>query len=136
MENNMKLSAINMHLLALISAVLVLSGTIHAGSPHLMPKITPGARHISAPSGAKLLYYGGRVVSNMEVVQVLWGTGSYIPEVSGTGTPSIASFYQGVLNSSYIDWLTEYNTTITAQNGSAGTQQTIGHGAFVGQVTI
>src|ERR1051325_1327017 len=53
----------------------------------------------SAPAGAHLQYFGGRVVSNIQVVQVIWGTGSYIPEVLSTASPSMATFYQGVLNS-------------------------------------
>src|SRR5690348_15239667 len=36
----------------------------------------------SAPAGAHLNYYGGRVVSNMQVVQVIYGTGSYLPQVT------------------------------------------------------
>ena len=35
-------------------------------------------------------------------------------------------FYQGVLNSPYVDWLTEYNTNITAVGGQPGTNQAIG----------
>jgi hypothetical protein len=102
--------------------------------------VTPAA----APVGAHLSYFGGRVVSNMQVVQVLWGAGtlpvggngSYIPQVSSTASPSMASFYQGVLNSKYVDWLTEYNTAgITAPNGTS-TNQIIGHGSFSMQVTI
>jgi len=86
----------------------------------------------SAPAGAHLAYFGGRVVSNIQVVQVIWGTGSYIPEVLSTGSPSMASFYQGVLNSPYVDWLTEYNTPAQP----TGTNQTIGRGSFSMQVTI
>ncbi|HEX6838757.1 MAG TPA: hypothetical protein VF334_19400, partial [Polyangia bacterium] len=46
----------------------------------------------SAPPGAHLSYFGGRVVSNAQVVQVLYGMGSYLPEVTSTSTPSIATF--------------------------------------------
>ncbi len=81
----------------------------------------------SAAGTAHLTYYGGRVVSNTRVVQVLWGSGSYVPNVSSTSSPSIATFFQGVLNSAYLDWLgTEYDTPT----------QTIGRGSFVGQYTI
>ena len=66
----------------------------------------------SAPLGAHLDYYGGRVVSNMQVIQVLWGTGAagtrsgqILAQVRDTSTPSIATFYQQVLNSPYVDWL-------------------------------
>jgi|GEM_PF-3013111 len=85
----------------------------------------------AAPAGAKLVYHGGRVVSNIQVVQVLYGTGSYLPQVTSTAAPSMATFYQQVTNSSYFDWLTEYNTPSTG-----GTNQKIGHGSFSTQVQI
>ncbi|HEX3765718.1 MAG TPA: kelch repeat-containing protein [Kofleriaceae bacterium] len=92
---------------------------------------TPSPR--SAPPGAHLQYFGGRVVSNIQVVQVIYGSGSFLPEVLSTGTPSIASFYQGVLNSPYVDWLTEYNTVGQPPPTS---NQVLGRGSFSQQVTI
>jgi hypothetical protein len=105
------------------------------GKPHVLPMRPPGffLTPRSAPAGAHLTYYGGRVVSNMQVVQVLWGSGSYLPQVSSTATPSVASFYQQALNSSYVDWLWEYNTSGLAASNS---NQMIGRGSFLGQVTI
>ena len=90
------------------------------------------------PAGAQLTYYGGRVVSNMQVIQVLWGTGSYLSNVGSTGTPSMATFYQQALNSSYIDWLDhDYNTvTPSPRVGTTQTNQHIGRGSFVNQYTI
>ncbi len=85
----------------------------------------------AAPAGAHLSYFGGPVISNVHVVQVLWGNGAFAPQVSGTTTPSIASFFTDITNSTYMDMLSEYNTTI-----SGGTNQTIGHGTFDGQFTI
>jgi hypothetical protein len=102
-----------------------------------MPRLDPdqpaaGAiRSGSAPAGAHLNYLGGRVVSNVRVVQVIYGTGSYLPEVTSTATPSIATFYQQVTNSAYFDWLTEYNTS-----GGTHAGQAIGRGSFVQQVQI
>jgi hypothetical protein len=92
----------------------------------------------TAPAGARLTYYGGRVVSNMQVVQVLWGTGSYLSNVSSTASPSIATFYQAVLNSAYVDWFdSEYNTVNpTPVANSTKTNQHIGRGSFLQQVTI
>lgn len=87
----------------------------------------------SAPPGAHLTYFGGRVVSQPQVVQVLYGTGSYIPQVTSTATPSMASFYQGVLNSAYVDWLVEYNTVGLPP---PTTNQTINRGSFSTQVQI
>ncbi|HEY0476340.1 MAG TPA: kelch repeat-containing protein [Kofleriaceae bacterium] len=100
---------------------------------HGQVRQSEGAPHTtSAPGGAHLSYHGGRVVSNIQVVQVLYGAGNYLPEVTSTATPSMATFYQGVLNSPYVDWLSEYNTTPLP--GSSN--QTIGRGSFLGQATI
>jgi len=88
----------------------------------------------SAPPGAHLTYFGGRVVSNIEVVQVLYGAGGYAPQVTSTSSPSMATFYQGVLTSSYVDWLNEYDTTAPAP--TPRTEQVIGRGRFRAQVTI
>ncbi|MDG0833206.1 beta strand repeat-containing protein [Roseateles saccharophilus] len=106
-----------------------------AGKPHVLPMRAPGyfAAPRSAPAGAHLTYYGGRVVSNMQVVQVLWGTGSYLAQVQNTTTPSMASFYQQALNSTYVDWLSEYNTSGLAAPTS---NQVIGRGSFLGQYII
>jgi hypothetical protein len=102
------------------------SGATAPGSP-----TTPAG---TAPPGAQLAYYGGHIIPSVQVIQVLYGTGTYTPEVSdssSTDGTSIASFYKGVTASTYIDWLSEYNTTF-----AGGTQQTIGRGAFVRQVQI
>jgi hypothetical protein len=72
----------------------------------------------------------------VQVVQVVWGTGSYLSNITSTSTPSMATFYQQVPNSAYFDWLSEYDTNITAVGGQSGTNQTIGHGSFLRQVTI
>jgi uncharacterized membrane protein len=96
----------------------------------------PRSGSTPAPAGAHLTYYGGRVVSNLQVVGVLWGTGVYLPEVTSSSSPSIATFFQGVLNSGYVDWLDpEYNTSLRSFNGTQ-TSQRIGRGAFVGWTTI
>ena len=114
------------------------------GGPNDLPSRTDTPDNFAtSPPGAHLTYYGGRVVSNMQVVQVLWGTGGaggsnghFLAQVVDTSTPSIATFYQQVLNSGYVDWLTEYNTDITDNGGGPGTNQTIGHGSFSEQVAI
>ncbi len=113
------------------------------GGPNALPSRPTGPVNLSAPGGAHLTYYGGRVVSNMQVVQVLWGTGGagtangdFLAGVFNTSTPSMATFYQQVLNSAYVDWLTEYNTDILDFGGIMGTNQTIGRGSFSEQVRI
>jgi hypothetical protein len=136
--------------LALVAVLLLPSvawGTnnnpLLVGGPNALPSRPLGTVRLSVPSGAHLTYYGGRVVSNIQVVQVLWGTGSagggtgqFLLEVLNTSTPSMATFYQGVLNSAYVDWLGEYNTNITDFGGGPGTNQSIGRGSFSRQVAI
>ena len=86
-----------------------------------------GMQNFSAPNGAHLTYYGGRVVTNMQLVIVLW-TSSVNASLAGTGTPSLMSFYTQMLgNGSYTAWLNrEYNTIGQATN------QVIGPGGVVG----
>jgi hypothetical protein len=98
----------------------------------------PLGGHIRPLASAQLTYYGGRIVSNMQVVQVLWGQGQYDPSVSSTSTPSVATFYQQALTSDYTAWLDgDYNTvTPNPTNGSTQTNQHIGQGSFTSQVTI
>ena len=82
-------------------------------------------------SGKTLTYYGGPIVKNIKVIQVLYGTGTYQSFVQGTGSGSMAAFYGGVVGSPYFAWLNgDYGT------GSGKTSQSIGYGAYAGQVTI
>jgi hypothetical protein len=104
------------------------------GGPHIMPFNSGGPRAAAAPSGAHLTYYGGRVLSNVQVVQVVYGSGTYLPQTTGNTTPTVSSFYSGVTNSPYFDWLTEYNTNLSSQNPR--TNQAIGRGSFGGRFTI
>jgi hypothetical protein len=100
---------------------------------HLMRK-TPdniNAEAAQAPAGAHLQYFGGHVVSNAQVVTVLYGSGTYLSNLTSNSAPSIPSFFQQVLNSAYVDWLTEYNTTV-----SGGTNQHIGRGSHLKRVQI
>ena len=113
------------------------------GGPNALPGRPTGRVRAAAPFGAHLDYYGGRVVSNMQVIQVLWGTGTagsgngqFLAQVRNTTTPSMATFYQEVLNSAYVDWLSEYNTDIIDAGGHQGTNQSIGRGEFSVQVAI
>ena len=106
-----------------------------AGRPHILPMRSPEyfLNPPAPPAAAHLTYYGGRVVSNLQVVQVIWGPGSYLPEVTSTSTPSMATFYQDVLNSPYVDWLTEYDTVGLPTPTSS---QAIGRGTFGNQYVI
>lgn len=95
-----------------------------------------GPSRQSAPAGAHLTYYGGRVVGSPEIIQVLWGNGAYDSHVSGVGTPSMASFYTQYTSqqTSLSSWLdSEYNTVNPT---GTKTNQHIGPGTFQSQVTI
>ena len=87
----------------------------------------------AAPAGAHLSYFGGPVISNTHVVQVLYGSGSYNAQVAGNSTPSMGNFFGDILgsNSGYINLLTQYNTP-----ASGGTNQVIGNGTFDGLFQI
>jgi serine protease len=81
-----------------------------------------------APAGAQLVYHGGKVVQSAQVVKVLYGSGTYIPELTATTGVNMASAYTQMVTSGVFDWLNEYNTTSPAQ--------TIGRGSFAGSVQI
>lgn len=87
----------------------------------------------AAPAGAHLTYFGGPVISNVHVVQVLYGSGSYNAQVAGTTSPTMGQFYGDLTgtNSGYVSLLTQYNTPATG-----GTNQTIGNGTFDGLFQI
>ena len=79
----------------------------------------------SAPAGARLEWFGGRVISNVSVHSVYWGAGTY-QAGTGPGDSTMSGFFSGITNSVHFDWLTEYNIP----------GQTIGRGTFRGQTTI
>ena len=61
----------------------------------------------AAPANAWLNYYGGRVIANVHVVPVMWG--SHVPaQVSS----QMGSFYAAVTDSPYYDFLAEYDAVI------------------------
>jgi hypothetical protein len=137
---------------AAITAHAAAPAPTHAGAasrlrPGVMPVIgaTTGSGRSAAastlpPASAHLNYYGGPVISAVQVIEVLYGAPSmtvmYEPEVQDvTPSPSIASFYRNVTQSTYLDWMSEYSTTGNPQ-GRAGTNQTIDRGIWDGQVTI
>jgi hypothetical protein len=119
-----------MRKLLLFAAVFVLS--LPALGQHIdrvdsIDKVLPS----TPPAGAYLSYFGGPVISNVQVVVVFWGTNVF-PDV----TAGIGSFYQNITNSSYYDMLSEYATNISSVNSGPGTNQFIGRGAFGGAFTI
>jgi hypothetical protein len=81
-----------------------------------------------APPGAHLTYYGGKVIQNVHVTQVLYGTGTYLPELTSIAGVNMASAYIQMVTSGVFDWLSEYNTASPAQ--------AIGRGSFGGSLQI
>ena len=70
------------------------------GGVHLMRS----ALQRSSPArGAQLLYYGGPVISQVKVWTVYWGPN--VPD-----TTALDDFYKTIVDSPYLDWLSEYNT--------------------------
>ncbi|HLJ30362.1 MAG TPA: hypothetical protein VKY85_26895 [Candidatus Angelobacter sp.] len=92
-----------------------------------------GAVGFAAPAGAHLTYFGGPVISNVHVVQVLYGSGSYNAQVAGNTTPTMGNFFSDLTGASsgYITLLSQYSTP-----ASGGTNQTIGNGTFDGLFQI
>ncbi len=115
-----------------VAALLALLVSSPAVASHTNPRFVggpgqPPLRHgLFAPPGANLTYFGGPVISNVRIVMVLYGSGTYLPQVALTTTPNMATFYAGVTNSPYMDWLNEYNTPT----------QNIGRGTYHGMVQI
>jgi len=114
------------------------SGAASASSPSsptgplhvvkIMPRVS--ASRISAPPGAHVTYYGGPVISNVQVIVVYWGSA-----VSPTVQTNVPGFYSDVTNSPYLDLAAEYSTNGVAFGGTT-TNQIIGRGSQVGVYTI
>jgi hypothetical protein len=87
--------------------------------------VTTATVAVAAPT-PKLNYYGGEVLANPKLVQVVWGTGTFLPEVTNSSAPNVASFLDAYIDSPSFAWMSEY---------SAG-GRTIGPGSFGGRYTI
>lgn len=84
-----------------------------------------------ASTAENLKYYGGPVISNVRVITVFWG-----PNVNSQIQKDIGSFYTAIVNSTHMDWLSQYGTYRPAVDGRAGTNQSIGRGSYAGEFTI
>jgi len=122
-----------------ITAASLLTAASLALSPALAD---PTAYHIMRPASkiargghpraATVLYFGGPVISTVNVVGVLWGS-----KVPATTKSNIGPFLQSIVNSTFVDQLKQYSTVgITGTNGDPGTNQTIARGTYAGLVTI
>ncbi len=83
--------------------------------------------------GGQVKYFGGRVISNVEIVEVAWGSSvdsGYLTQLQG--------FYTAIAPSAFIDWMTEYDTIGLSgfSDLAPGSNQHIGRGAYASTVVI
>jgi hypothetical protein len=104
---------------------------LHHGVPWRDPNGPTAAVGFAAPAGAHLTYFGGPIISNVQVIQVLYGSGSYNPQVAGTTSPTMGNFFADITSTGLITLMQQYNTNI-----SGGTGQVFGNGTFAGLFQI
>ena len=112
-------------LLALLACLAVATPSLAHNNVHRkqpLKKSTPGPM---------LQYWGGKVLSSVQLVPVFWG-----PNVDKTVQAKLPAFYKDFAGSAVFDWLSEYDTNIKSQAGKPGTGQHIGHGTGAAAVTI
>lgn len=121
--------------LSLVLSAMVVLSSVASAAPHgiywaqgAKPQIF---RAEKAAAGGGLKYYGGPVISHPKVYAVFWGA-----QVDPETQSKIGPFYQNMLDSTYMDWLSEYNTSLTAVDGRQGTNQKIGRGSYGGSIMI
>ena len=111
---------------------LALNGSEASADAHLKPLVNRTIIDESnRAASAHLAYYGGSMIANVKIVSVMWGAA-----VDPQTVANIGGFYSTVTNSSYMDFLSEYNTNIHAVDGRSGTGQSIGRGSLLAQVQI
>jgi Calx-beta domain-containing protein len=71
-------------------------------------------------------WYGGDVIAHPKIVEVVYGSGTFQSQVTSNTAPNFPSFYAGITNSKYFDWMSEYSAGGTV----------IGRGSYVGRYTI
>jgi len=127
------LHALTVRTSALILALLALPCFAPAQRRIVPLASSPHAAAIVNLSGAHLNYYGGRVISNVQVAVVFWTA-----NVDATTQSQIGGFYTTITNSPYLDMLNEYDAVGLNgfADGQPGSNQTIGRGTVIGPYTI
>src|SRR5476649_2394703 len=97
-----------------VLAALAVLASAASAAPHgiLWAKGARPAVSRAEAAGGGLQYYGGPVISHPKVYAVFWGD-----RVDTETQSKIGPFYANMLDSTYMDWLSEYNTNITAVDG-------------------
>lgn len=118
-----------------VLASVALAGPAAAAAPdgtayHLYTA-KPHAAPPAAGATATMLYYGGEVIGKVKVAAVMWGSGVPTSTVNGIG-----GYFKALVNSTYVDQLSEYATNIVAVDGKQGTNQTINRGSYLGTFKI
>ena len=120
---------------AVFLALALFSARSALAAPYGEYRVTPRRFEdftvLGGNSGKVLRYYGGPVISHVKVFIVFWGN-----EVGTELQAKLAPFYRSILNSGYMDALSQYKTDIPAMDGRKGTGQIIGRGRFIGQKMI
>lgn len=106
-----------------------------------MPGLRSNTRHAVAcaaalaafgANAANVIYYGGPVISDTEIVMVNWGS-----NVPSTVTNNLPGFYADVVRSDYWTLMIQYSTAgLNGTDGMPGSGQQLGMGSFVGSYTI
>ena len=115
----------------LLGLALICSIPAHAEHRPLTLDAMNRVGALSTADSAGVAYYGGPVLSHVKVNVVYWGTG-VAPETQ----TQLETFYRGIVNSTYLDGISEYATNLRAVDGRQGTGQTIGRGSLAGATTI
>lgn len=119
---------------ALAMFALPAQALVH-GAYHILP--TPAykaklAKQGVPPPAGDMNYYGGSVFSTVNVISIMWG-----PNVPATTVAGIPAFSTAIVNSTYVDQMSQYNTKgAVAINGHKSTKQVIGRGTYFGQIEI
>jgi len=119
------------------------------------PRLSHGARTRNLPdrdvscgtgvpfapvSQPRLTYCGGRVLSQAQIVAVLWGAPDPLVPTPSCSAPTfqacLDNYYRQLVASPQFDWIDEYQTTLPGADGTPGTQQHIGPPTYWGSVVI
>lgn len=116
-----------------VAAFLALSLTPAGASAQAIFHLQSGGKPPMSPLTSDVKYFGGRVISNVRIVEVSWGSSvdtSYMTQLQG--------FYTAIVKSPFIDWMTEYDTIGLSSftDLQPGTNQHIGRGTFDSAVVI
>ena len=105
---------------------------VQAARPlHIVPMVTGKGKAFQPQAGTHLNYYGGPVISNVNVVTVFWTNA-----VDAGVQTTMPQFYSAITNSVFYDLVSEYATNVTPVGGGSGTNQSMGRGTTGGTFTI